>query len=288
MDIEALRSYIAFVETGSFTRASQQVHRTQSAISQQMKKLEEQTGKVLFVKSGRKLTLTDDGRFLLGYARQLVSLNDDALIQLRERNSQRPLILGCPDDYVDKVLPRVVHIIKQVTPELTLDIRCANSVGLRKQLDNGDIDLAIVTSKAQDEGYFLHNDVGVWAYNGDEALLQQLLTMPKIPLILYDKTCHFHHAAVDGLNKISQPYEIVSFSSSVSAVVGMVKKGLGITAMAEVSLAGLKAIDSINCPFILPFLPEVSIELVLSANAHPSFGRLQVAEVARVYSGKDL
>lgn len=283
MDIEALRSYIAFVETGSFTRASQQVHRTQSAISQQMKKLEEQTGKVLFVRSGRKLTLTDDGRFLLGYARQLVSLNDDALIQLRERNSQRPLILGCPDDYVNQVLPKVVAFINKVTPELRVDIRCANSAQLRKQLDNGDIDLAIVTSKIQDEGYFLHNDVGVWAYNGDTQHLHSLLMQPKVPLVLYDKTCHFYHAAVDGLNKIAQPYEIMAVSSSASAIVAMVKSGLGITTMAEVSLSGLQSILQSDSPFTLPYLPEVSIELVLSANAHPSFGRAQVAAVAKGY-----
>lgn len=284
MDIEALRSYIAFVETGSFTRASLQVHRTQSAISQQMKKLEEQTGKVLFVKAGRKLVLTDDGRFLLGYARQLVSLNDDALIQLQRKNSSRPLILGCPDDYVDKILPKVVMGIKQVAPDLSIDIRCDNSAGLRKQMDNGDIDVAIVTSKSQNEGYFLQNDRGVWAYNGNKQALQALFNQPKIPLVLYDKTCHFYHAAVDGFNKMGKAYEIAAISSSASAIVSLVKSGRGITTMAEVSLSGLHAINQNDCPFLLPFLPEVTIELVLSANAHPGFGRAQVAAVAKTYT----
>ncbi len=284
MDIEALRSYIAFVETGSFTRASLQVHRTQSAISQQMKKLEEQTGKVLFVKSGRTLMLTDDGKFLLGYARQLVSLNDDALIQLQRKNSSRPLILGCPDDYVDTVLPKVVAGIKKFAPDLSIDIRCANSAGLRKQMDSGDIDVAIVTSKSQNEGYFLQNDIGVWAYNGDKQALQSLLNQPKVPLVLYDKTCHFYHASIDGLNKIGKAYEIVAISSSASAIVRLVKSGYGITTMAQVSLTGLHTINQNDCGFALPFLPEVSIELVLSANAHPSFGRAQVAAVAKIYA----
>lgn len=288
MDIEILRSYIAFVETGSFSRASQQVHKTQSAISQQMKKLEKQTGKALFVKSGRLLSLTEDGKLLLGYARQLVSLNDEALNKLTEKNSQRPLILGCPDDYYTSVMPKVVSLINQQHPYLQLEIRNHNSKELRQYLDNGEIDMAILTvPENYDEGYFLQYDTGVWAYNGDDKTLQALLAKDKLPLVLYDNSCHFHKSAINRLTKLNIAYEIKAFSSSSSAVVNMVKQGIGITAIASESLAGLTEITQNNCsftlPFEFPFVTGVSIEMGLSAYPHPNFGRLQVEKLARQY-----
>ena len=79
MDIDALRSFIAFVDTGSFTRAAKQTFRTQSAISMQMKKLEEETGHSLFIKEGRNLSLTDQGQELVSYARRLIALHDEAI-----------------------------------------------------------------------------------------------------------------------------------------------------------------------------------------------------------------
>lgn len=277
MDIDTLRSLVAFAETGSFSRASQQVHRTQSAISQQMKKLEQHTGKALFVRVGRNLTLTNEGKLLLSYARQMVRLNDDAMRQLNQANSQRPLILGCPDDYFANIMPNVAQQILDIQPNLQLDIRAHNSHDLRRLLDGSSVDLAILSKKSnKDEGYFLQNDVGVWAYNGNDAQLTQLFNLPELPLLLYDNSCHFHHCAVDGLIQQHQAYRIVSTSNSNSAIVNLVKQGLGITAMAKNSIQDLNIIPHELCPFTLPTLPSVNIELVLPAYPHPSFGRMQV------------
>ena len=121
MDIEALRCFIAVVETGSYTQAAEQVHRSQSAVSQKMQRLAEQTDKALFTKSGRQLELSEDGKFLLGYARHIISLHDDALRQLRDsKQIIRPLQLGCPDDYAQVVLPKMLAHIPVSYTHLTL------------------------------------------------------------------------------------------------------------------------------------------------------------------------
>ncbi len=289
MDIEALRSFIAFVETGSFTRASQQVYLTQSAVSQQMKKLEEQTGNALFYKVGRQLSLTEEGKFLLTYARQIVSLNDDALIQLQKKENIRALKLGCPDDYVQAVLPRVVAIIQSINPNIHLDILCANSMQLRKLLDKGELDLAIITGSSQaNEGYFLLEDDSIWAFNGDKDRLRQLFNEQELPLILYDKSCHYHSSAVHGLSKLNIPAKVIAVSQSSNAIISMVQAGMGITALARISKGNLVEIDNdilndVSLPTLatLPMLPTVRIEITLSAKLHPNFGRTHVEELVK-------
>lgn len=98
MDIDLLRAYLAVVDTGSLTRAARYVHRTQAAVSMQMKRLEEQVGASLFRKDGRTLALTEDGKLLVSYARRLLALHDEALARMRTTESTPVLRLGCPDD----------------------------------------------------------------------------------------------------------------------------------------------------------------------------------------------
>lgn len=289
MDIETLRCFIAVVETGSYTQAAEQVHRSQSAVSQKMNKLTEQADKTLFIKSGRKLELTEEGKFLLGYARHIISLHDDALGQLRSTSQiVRPLQLGCPDDYAQQVLPKVVAQIRACVPDLPIHIHCHNSMRLREMLDAGTLDVAIVSRlSAQEAGQFLQQDKGVWAFDGDvESLRENFDQMRKISLVLIDESCHFHHAAVQVLSQINIASQIICSVNSVSAITSLVVSGLGITVVAQSSLGQMIALTDDNnpLPFDLPKLPEVIIEMVIAANAHPNFGRAQLAEVCKRYS----
>lgn len=177
MDIDALRCFIAVIETGSYTRAAEQVHRSQSAISQKMNKLEEQINKPLFDKSARALTLTEDGKLLLSYARHILSLHDDALRQLQaSQRILRPLQLGCPDDYAASVLPDILALIRQAVPNLPVRLHCHNSLQLRQMLDTGDLDVSIVSrSSSKQAGILLTESQGVWAYNGNNEHLASLI-----------------------------------------------------------------------------------------------------------------
>lgn len=289
MDIEALRCFIAVVETGSYTQAAEQVHRSQSAVSQKMTKLTEQADKTLFIKSGRKLELTEEGKFLLGYARHIISLHDDALGQLRGTSQiVRPLQLGCPDDYAQEVLPKVVAQIRACVPDLPIHIHCHNSMRLREMLDAGTLDVAIVSRlSAQEAGQFLQQDKGVWAFDGDtERLKANFDQLRKVSLVLIDESCHFHHAAVQSLSQINIASQIICSVNSVSAITSLVISGLGMTVVAQSSLGQMIALTDSNnpLPFSLPKLPEVIIEMVITANAHPNFGRAQLATVCKSYS----
>lgn len=288
MDIEALRCFIAVVETGSYTHAAEQVHRSQSAVSQKMHKLAKQINKSLFTKSGRMLELTEEGKFLLGYARHIISLHDDVLRQMHDsKQIVRPLQLGCPDDYAQVILPKVIQYIRACVPNLPIHIHCHNSIRLRELLSSGTLDAAIVSrSSAKEAGRFLQQDKGVWAFNGDiNGLIKNYAKRSSISLILFDESCHFHHAAIQGLSQINIASQVVCSANSLSAITNLVLAGQGITVVAQSSLGQMTALTNTNnpLPFILPTLPEVIIEMVITANAHPNFGRAQLSLVCDDY-----
>lgn len=261
MEIEALKSLLAFVDTGSITRAAQQVNRTQSAISMQMKKLESDLDKVLFEKRGRNLVLTRDGHHLVGYAKQLVTDYDIAVKRMKQKDKQMCLKLACPDDYADTVLPKIVAKMHQLWQHLDLIIHCLPSNVIREKLDCGELDLGIVTRAVEsEEGYVIAKDKGVWVANGK----QSLLTQNPIPIAIFQQDCRFHHAAVEGLHKLQQPFKIIAKSGSVAAMRGLVNEGLAIAAMASSSKGLLHEISSDK----LPILPEVSIVLLSNAQTN--------------------
>ena len=290
MDIESLRCFIAVVETGSYSQAAKQVHRSQSAVSQKMHKLAQQTGKQLFTKAGRTLDITDDGKFLLGYASHIISLHDDVMRQMQDSiKIVRPLHLGCPDDYAQTILPKIVIAIQALIPNLPIQIHCNNSTNLQEMLAVGSIDTAIVSrSPSKVAGQYLEQSQGVWAFDGDsDRLKKEYNSLGCVPLILFEKSCHFHHAAVQGLSQLNISSQVVCSTNSVGAIKSLVMEGQGITVVAECSAEGMIRLTDKNnpLPFELPNLPSVIIEMVIGANAHPNFGRAQLKEVCERYVG---
>ena len=274
MDIDALRSFIAFVDTGSFTRAAKQIHRTQGAISMQMKKLEEEIGQPLFIKEGRNMGLTDQGRKLTSYARRILTLHDAAVGEMNRSKDHPPLRLGCPDDYSAKILPKVIEQLHQQTPELEVIVKCYTSVQLRLLLDKGEIDAAILTrAPEKEEGYLLQHETGVWVHGGYPELLHE----PVLPLILYEADCKFHATAVDGLDKLDRPFRLVTQCGSATVIGSMVRSGAGIGAMARSAATDdLTIINDTN----LPELPSVDIELALAPHPHPLLSAQDAARIA--------
>ena len=130
LDTDQLRSFLAIVDTGSFTRAAQRVNKTQSAVSMQMKRLEEQLGRDLFVKKGRGTRLSDDGDRLVDFARQMLKLEAAALVAVAGKGLTGRLRIGMPDDYAEAVLPRIVKPFSRLHPLVDISVVCANSAAL--------------------------------------------------------------------------------------------------------------------------------------------------------------
>src|SRR5947207_10425547 len=145
IDVDQLRTFIAIVETGSFTKAAEVVHKTQSAVSMQMKRLEERLGKAIFARDGRASKLTEDGERLLDYAQRIVKLNAEALNSIANAALSGRVRLGVPDDYADRYLPEVMARFSRSHPEVELTVLCEPTAQLVELIDVGDLDLAIIT-----------------------------------------------------------------------------------------------------------------------------------------------
>ena len=261
MDIEALRSFLAFVETGSFTRAAKQIHRTQSAFSAQMRKLEDEIGAPLFEKDGRNLVLSQAGIRLRSYANTLVTCHDTALGQMQKFQSKTPLRIGCPEDYNDAVLPVVIAALKHAAPTCSIQIYSEPSVSLRKKLDSGELDGAILTrSPSSEEGYWLTADQGVWIAAPD----YQMNDHQPLPLALFQFDCKYHAAAIDSLTKRGIQYQLLACCNTASAQRAIVRQGLAIGAMGKLSVSpDLDILDN------MPPLPAVDVVLAVGAKPHP-------------------
>ncbi|OUL58507.1 LysR family transcriptional regulator [Pseudoalteromonas ulvae] len=262
MDLEALRSLLAFVETGSFTRAALQVHRSQSAVSMQMKKLEADVGQRLFVKQGRDLTLTQAGLALARQAHALVQLHDRTLKELKSNQHNTVLRLGCPDDYAQTILPKLVGLLREHINPLDLQISCASSTVIRHQLDCGQLDAAILTrAPDSEEGHFLHCSQGAWFAHPHF----KIDSKQPLPIAVFQRDCKFHQTSIEGLIKLNQPFEVIAHCGSAVALNGLVAQGLAIGAMAQIS--NMQQLVAISAPY-LPILPAITIVLATNQFSH--------------------
>ena len=145
LDVDQLRTFIAIAETGSFTRAADIVHKTQSAVSMQMKRLEERLDRAIFARDGRASKLTEDGERLLDYARRIVKLNVETIAAFSDELTGR-VRLGVPDDYADRYLPEIMARFSRAYPGVELTVICEESICLLERIKANEIDLAIITN----------------------------------------------------------------------------------------------------------------------------------------------
>src|SRR5215471_11549121 len=152
LDLELLRSFVSVVDAGGFTRAGERVHRTQSTVSQQIKRLEEDIGQPLLIRSGKDVTTTEAGERLLSYARRLLALAEEARDVVARPSQEGAVRLGIPEDFAAYRLAKLLANFSRTRPGLRLDVRADQSIYLKRDLERGDLDLALLKRDAGDKG----------------------------------------------------------------------------------------------------------------------------------------
>lgn len=230
LDPELLRTFVAIVDAGGFTPAAKQVHRTQSAVSMQVRRLEETLGRVLFQRAGRGVQLAPDGEALLGYARRLLKLHDEAVAALTRPDLSGRVRVGTPDDYVDRFLPDILARFARAFPRVQVEVRCETSANLRPLLAEGRLDLAVITAGCTpggETGEVLRREPVVWATAERHLAHEQ----EPLPLALFQSGCVFRDWALASLDGSGRPYRIAYTSASFSSILAAVKAGLAVTAL---------------------------------------------------------
>jgi len=255
IDSELLRTFVAIADQGGYTRAAEQVNRTQSAVSMQMKRLEEDVvQRSLFQRNGRQMLLTAEGELLLGYARRILRLQGEALNSLRAPHMVGLVRIGTPDDYVTRFLPGVLARFAQAFPLVQVEMHCEPSFQL---LQRQDLDLTIVTREPGKEiGQLLRQEEVVWA-QAENAMLHERSTLP---LAMFNADCFCRNWACNALDTLNRDYRVAYSSPSLSAILAVVGAGLAITAqLRSLILADMRIIGKEEG---LPDMPMASIVLL--------------------------
>lgn len=256
LDSDLLRTFVAIVDAGGFTPAARQIHRTQSAVSMQMRRLEATLDRALFQRDGRGMRLTPDGEALLDYARRLLKLHDEALAVLARPDVSGLVRLGTPDDYVNRFLPSILVRFAQAFPKVQVEVYCEPSVNQRRLLAEDRLDLALITCIPDEEtGEVLRREPTVWA-TAERYLVHE---DDPLPLALFQPGCPFRNWALADLNEMGRSHRIAYTSASISGILAAVTAGLAVTVLGRSVLpTGIRPL-SVNEGFSL--LPTASITL---------------------------
>ena len=256
LDLDLLRTFVAVADLNTFAAAAVAVCRTQSAVSQQMQRLEQLVGKELFARHGRNKLLTEHGIQLLSYARKILRFNDEACTSLMYNNIKGTLTIGASDDTADTILPFLLNRVTSVYPKLAIDVRIKRSTSMIDMLKNGEVDLAITT--VDTEGYphiVLRTSPTLWYCSAD----YHFQAGEPIPLVLLDEPSPFRAMAIKHLDAAGIPWRIAYVASTLSAVRAACKAGLGITARPiEMMSSDLRVLGEIEG---LPALPDTQYAL---------------------------
>jgi DNA-binding transcriptional LysR family regulator len=228
LDTDQLRSFLAIVDTGSFTRAGERVHKTQSAVSMHVRRLEEQLGCALFVKQGRAARLTEEGERLIDYARRMIQVEAGAMAALSRKGLRGSVRLGIPDDYAEAFLADILTIFNRRQPLVTVSVVCENSVELTAQVHAGAIELALVTDHEDLHGFELvREEPLVW-------VASPRFKPPDgapVPLALGSPNCIWGKVTEEALREWPVATRGLFFSKNYTAVITVVRAGLAVTAL---------------------------------------------------------
>lgn len=262
LDLELLRTFVAVADHHSFAEAGQYLSRTQSSVTQHMQRLEQQVGVTLFQKQGRQKSLSEPGRQLLRHARQMLSLNYDALNALRENTLSGVLRIGAPHDIADTILPPILSHIARSAPNLRLEIDVGRSPFLMDDLHRGKIDMVISTRTDPNlQGFALRTSPVWWICSAQ----YQHDPLQPLPLVLVDEPSIYRRIALESLERADIPWRQAYLASNLIGIKAAVRAGLGITARSmEMVGPDMRVLGESDG---LPRLPDVTYYLWVRNNA---------------------
>lgn len=236
LDIELMRTLVAFADTGSFKLASQIVRRSPPAVSMQMKKLERLVDQKLFVRQGREIALTEQGIHIVLSVRKILTAHDRMVEDLRGEEVCGEVRIGMPDDYAPLVLPHILHQFEEFYPSVSLNILANTTPVLEERLRNGDLDIAVLaTLSPLESDVILSREEIVWVTSGHHETHHQ---RPLI-LALFSDESPIYRATIASLNDFETEngdtldFRIRVLSKSSAVLVAVAETGFAIATMAR-------------------------------------------------------
>ena len=264
LDPDLLRAFVAVANHRSFTRAAIMLNRTQSAVSMQIKRLENRLGVALFNRTKANVDLSPAGEGLLGYARRILALNEEAIGRLAERKVDGVVRLGVMDDYGTCIVPPLLAGFLAGYPRIHVEMETGLTASMPARLGEA-YDLVIAMHpEGRGDGEFLRREQAVWATSATQAVEQQ----QPLPVALYPQGCLFRKWAIEALDAAKRPWRLAFVSHSLAAVEAVAAQGLAVTVVkAGTFPAKLRRLSDQDG---MPPLPAADICLHRAADLSPA------------------
>lgn len=275
VDIDLLRSFVTVVDCGGFSAAAQRLMRGQSAVSLQIKRLEERLGVRLLERTPRSLALTGEGELILEHARRMLTLNDELVARVSEPALSGLVRLGAPEDFATTHLPSVLARFAQSHPAVALEMTCELTLHLLDRFAAGELDIALVKREpsgqtAPEKGVRVWHEPLVWVAGSRDVVGEATV----LPLAVSPAPCVYRKRATDALDRQGRPWRIAYTCGSLSGTLIAVRAGLGVTVLPkEMVPADLIVLD--NESIDMPALAETEMALVEAPNLSPAAKRLR-------------
>ena len=276
LDLELLRSFVSVVDAGGFTRAGERVHRTQSTVSQQIRRLEESLGCPLLHRNG-SVTPTEQGERLLSYARRILALAQEAREAVARPTGDGVVRLGLPEDFAAYRLTELLADFARTRPGLQLDVRCGLSVAMRRALERGELDLALYKRDAGEKG-----GIAAWPEQLHWVVSRQRpvdLDRDPLPLVMSEHGCVYRARMIHAVEAAGRGWHIAYTSPNLPGIQAAVSVGLGISILPKVAVLPEHRVLKASEGF--PPVSSTEIALVAAADASPATRRL--AEVLAAF-----
>jgi len=267
LDPDLLRTFVAIADAGSFTDAARHVGRTQSAVSMQMKRLEETLGRPLFARNGRGVRLSTEGEKLLIHARRLLRLHQETLDLFTDPALSGEVRLGVMEMHAATVLPNILVRFAETHPRVHVEVVCDGRAGLLERLDRGDLDLALSAGDPGRPATVVRREPLVWAASA----AHDVHTRSPVPLAAFHPGCDFRASALAALAQGDRPCRVAYTSMSLAGILAAVRAGLAVTALPRFCLTpGLRLLSEADG---FPPLPDFPVIVLRGARAGPLAAR---------------
>ncbi|TDN70685.1 LysR substrate-binding domain-containing protein [Paraburkholderia sp. BL10I2N1] len=263
LDLDVLSMVVAIADAGSFVRGAALVHRSQSALSMQIRALEDALGKPLFVRGPRSVTLTQDGQVLLAYARRMLALRDEAWASMVHPEVKGRVSIGVPDDYASSLLPSVLRKFSATYPKVEIQVVGLPSHALAPLVRDNKVDLACVTRMKGLSGDFIRFEPMVWAGSAGG---REIWKERPLPIALFGAGSVARANAIHALERAKIAYRTSYESPSLMGLFSMVEAGLAIAPLARCAVP--QHFVQLGRPHGLPKLPELEVVLARSARSN--------------------
>ena len=260
LDTITLQCFLSVASTGSFTKAAERIGRTQSAVSQQIAKLENLIGKSL-IHRGKALLLTNDGQIFEEYARKILAMHLELIDSFKTPNLKGEIRFGLPEDFATRFLADVLVDFIRIHPGVFLNIECDLTLNLFERFKKNEFDMVLVKMSRPED---FPNGMDVWSekleWVGDKNLLSRFFENQKpLPLVLSPQPCVYRSRAISALEAANIKWQVVFSSPSYNGKIAAVKAGLGITILPKIMVPNQLQILSNT---VLPVLSDTHISLL--------------------------